>query len=99
MRPDGGQRAVDTRDVVVEGDTGRREEAAAGGDFQFVVVRGRPTVFAVRLDHRERHPTVLHLAIRPAQCAEQVGPTNLEPDEIIGVVRHAHLIGFGVAHT
>ncbi len=29
---------------------------------------------------------------------EQIRPSDLEPDEIVGVVHHAHLVGLGVAH-
>src|SRR6185503_17737672 len=35
---------------------------------------------------------------RPGR-AQPVGPADLEPDEIVGVVDHAHLVGFGIANT
>ena len=42
-------------------------------------------------------PAMLHLAIAPAERPQQVGARHLEPHEVVRVVDHAHLIGFGVA--
>ena len=30
---------------------------------------------------------------------QKIRPADLEPDEIVGVVDHTHLIGFGVSHA
>src|SRR5262249_32532780 len=60
-----------------------------------VVPRG-PVVVAVRLDHRQRDASVLHLPIAPAERAEQIRPANLEPHEVVRVVDDPHLVGLGV---
>ena len=45
------------------------------------------------------HAVFLHLAVGPAERPQQVGTRHLEPDEVVGIVDDAHLIGFGVADT
>src|SRR5258705_4373285 len=49
-------------------------------------------------DDRQLHAINLHLAIALAGIAQPVGATDLEPDEVVGVVHHAHPVGFGIAH-
>ena len=39
------------------------------------------------------------LCVRLANRANEVRPPNLTPDQVIGMVHHAHLVGFCVAHT
>ena len=41
----------------------------------------------------------LHVAIGKSQLAHKVDASDFEPDEVIGVVDHTHLVGFRVAHT
>ena len=56
-------------------------------------------ILTLRLDHRQAHALGLELSISQPGLAQQIGPSHLEPDEIVRVVDHAHLIRFGVTHT
>ena len=38
-----------------------------------------------------------HLAVAPAGVPQPFGAGHLEPDEVVGVVHHAHPIGLGIA--
>jgi hypothetical protein len=48
--------------------------------------------------HRQKNtvPAFHILVIKPKRFAK-VGPCNLHPDQVIGMVDHPHLIGFGIA--
>ena len=83
--------------LVAELHPHRRQQPSLRPDLQLVVVPRRPAILAVRLDHRQRHARVFHLAIAPAERPQQVGARHLEPDEVVRVVDDAHLVGFGVA--
>ena len=76
----------------------RRQHPSFRPDLDLVVVPRRPLILAMGFDHRQRNAGELHLAVAPAERAQQVGAPHLEPDEIVRVVDHAHFIGFGVAH-
>jgi hypothetical protein len=52
--------------------------------------------FAGGLDHREEKSLLFERPIGPAAVAEEVGPADFEPDEIVRVVDDAHLIGLRV---
>ena len=41
---------------------------------------------------------LLHPLVFDTQRANQLHAAHLEPDEIVGVVDHTHLVGFGIAH-
>ena len=40
----------------------------------------------------------LQLTVGQAQGAQQFHAANLKPDQVVGIVDDAHLIGFGIAH-
>jgi hypothetical protein len=42
---------------------------------------------------------LLHVAIAEAERAQQLDAADLEPDDEVRVVDHAHLVGLGVAHA
>ena len=66
-------------------------------DQHFVVVAKRHDVAAPDLDDDEQRATLLDLAIRHAGRAAEVRPPDLEPHQVLGVMRDRHLIGLGVA--
>ena len=70
-----------------------------GADFHLIIVTCRPAVLAVRVDDRQQHAGLFHFPIGPAERAQQLGARDLEPDEVVGVVDDAHLIGLGVPHA
>ena len=97
----GGQhRAVGAPDrFVIKLHAHRRQLPRPRADLHLIVVARALPVFAVRFDHRQLDAVVFHLAVGPAGLAQPVGAANLEPDQIVRVVDHAHLVGFGVAHA
>ena len=99
VRPVASDRSSRPHDLVRELHPHGRQHAARRSDLDLVVVARRLAVLAVRLDDRQREPRLLHLAIAPAERAQQVGARHLEPDEVVRVVDDAHLVGFGVAHA
>jgi hypothetical protein len=66
---------------------------------QEVVIASRRTVANPHVDHREPHPLRLQIPIADPELAHVVRPGCLAPNEIMGVVGHPHLIGFGVADS
>src|SRR5689334_8237861 len=74
------------------------------GDLSFyedvVVVASGSDIAAVRLgDSDECLLFAFQLAIAEAAVAAIIGAADLHPHEIVRIVDHAHLIGFGVANT
>src|SRR5207245_4697541 len=64
-----------------------------------VIVAHRGLVAAAGIDHGYKASIALfHIAIGKAELAEQFNASDLEPDEMIGMINHAHLIGLGVAN-
>src|SRR5437879_1214346 len=64
-----------------------------------VIVTGRSLVPAARVDHRNEAVVVLfHVLVRETQLPEQFHSPDFEPDEMIGMIDHSHLIGLGIAH-
>ena len=53
----------------------------------------------MRLDDGQLKARVFHLAIGPAELSQQIRPAHLEPDEVVGVVHHAHLVGLRITHA
>src|SRR5512146_2584277 len=65
-----------------------------------VIIESRSLVAAARIGHcDEATVMLLHVTIRKAKLPQQFHAANLKPDEVIGVVHHTHLVGFGVAHA
>ena len=60
---------------------------------------GRPAVGQGKGDTRQNAAVVfLHVVIGKAQRAQHLDAANLKPDQVVGVVDDAHLVGFGIAH-
>src|SRR5688500_17288116 len=52
-----------------------------------------------RLRYRKRGAAPLELRIRETERADVIRSSDLAPYEVLGVVHHAHLIGFRVPHA
>ncbi len=52
-----------------------------------------------RLNHRESDVLALELGIRSAQSTNELCSPDLAPDQIVRVIHHLHLIGFGVPYS
>src|SRR5439155_11315155 len=87
----------DPHDLVSELQPNRGDQHAGRPHLDLVVVPRRRAVGALRFDHRQREPLALHLTIAPSVRAQQIGAADFEPDEIVGVVGHTHLVGIGIA--
>src|SRR2546427_6476510 len=83
-------------DRVAEGDAPGRELAHPAADPHQVVVAGGGAVADVDLGDGEVDALLLELLVGQPRLAHQLGPGPVEPDEIVGVVDHAHLVGFGI---
>lgn len=54
----------------------------------------------MRVHHREKDAVFhLHIPVANARGAAEFGPSDLHPDEVIRIVDHAHLVGFGIPHA
>ena len=54
---------------------------------------------AGELGDGESDPHSLDVGVAHTACADEVGATDLAPDEIVGVVNNAHLVGLGVSYA
>src|SRR5579863_7894409 len=69
-------------------------------DQDLVVVAGGRFVAAGYVDHRQNASVIgLETAVREADGAQQFHTAQLKPDQVVGVVDDAHLIGLGVAEA
>lgn len=74
------------------------EDAGADGE-EFVVASG---MVVAAVDVRDDHVGVvfeLHALVVEAEGAHEFDAADFEPDEEVGMVDNAHLIGFGVTHA
>src|ERR1017187_4860746 len=66
-------------------------------DDLVMIVRGSP-VAAVGIDYGDEAAVfALHILIVEAELAEEFHTSHFKPDEMIGVIEDAHLVGFGIA--
>lgn len=84
--------------LIVEGD----KAAADVGDFReddHLIVKARRThVTAVRLRDRQKDAVFnFHFAVTKADRLAVFHASHFHPDQVVGVVNHAHLIGLGVS--
>src|SRR5712692_3613043 len=85
---------------VAEVDSAGAHGGHARADTQHVVIPRRPMVTALRFgDHDVAIVLKLHLFVGRAHLTDGLDAPDLEPDEIMGVIYDAKLVGFGVAHA
>src|SRR5579872_6629290 len=64
-----------------------------------IVIACRSLVAATRVDHGDAAAVVLlHVAVRKTELPQQFYPPDFEPDKVIRMIDHTHLVGLGVAH-
>src|ERR1039458_8682665 len=69
-------------------------------DDDFLVEPRRRGVAAARLGYRQENAILqLHLLVLEAARFAVLHAADLHPHQVIGVVNHAHLVGFGIAHA
>ena len=78
----------------------RCESVSAGSNRKQVVESRGPLVAAGGLgDHDEAIVLDFHLFVFKAQLVAKLDAARFKPDQMIGVMRDAHLIGFRVSHS
>ncbi|PYP57688.1 MAG: hypothetical protein DMD44_09630 [Gemmatimonadetes bacterium] len=85
-----------TIDGIAEGDASRLHLADPAAHPDQIVVARRRAEADIDLGHREVHALLLQLFVGDPGLAHQLGAGAIEPDQVVGVVDHAHLIGLGV---
>lgn len=71
-----------------------------GGDFDFIVIARGAQIAAIDLGDREENAVIaLEIFVAETVGAAVIDAGNFHPDEIVGVVDDAHLIGFRIAHA
>ena len=88
------------QDAIRKFEHGAAQHGGAGLDENDVVVARGGAIAATGLDDRE-NALMLHFErlVAEAEGAENFNAAQLEPDQVVGVVDDAHLIGFRVAHA
>src|SRR6266540_3935103 len=81
---------------VAERHAAGREVAHPAAHAHEIVVERRPAEAQARLGHGQEDARLLHRAIGVAGDSQVLGARAIEPDEIVRVVHHAHLVGFGI---
>ena len=84
--------------LVSKGDAGSGQILDVGAHFEDIVIKGGFQEPGFGLDHRQAQTPALELLVGLAQSAKQVRASDLEPREIVAVVRDSHLVRFGVAY-
>src|SRR5258708_12679429 len=71
-----------------------------GSNDYFIVVTSGSLVAAPRIDDGDETLLILlHFSIRKSKVPQQFHPAHFEPDEIVRVIDHSHLITLYVTHT
>src|SRR4029077_14133691 len=83
-------------DGIPERDAPRRELTHPATHVDQVVVPRRAPVAHAHVGHGEIDTLLLELLVRETRLAHQLRSGAIEPDQVVGVINHAHLVGFGV---
>jgi len=87
-------------DAIGEFEDRAAQQGGTAFDQNLVVIAGRGAIAAGDFDHRENAAVLLfQLAVREAEGAEQFDAADFEPDEVVGIVDDAHLVGLCVADS
>jgi hypothetical protein len=85
-------------DSVAEAENGAARLRDVGADDQFVVVAGGRLVACDGLYNGDAAAFfLLHGFVGEAELAHVFDAADFKPDQIVGMVDDAHLVGFGVA--
>src|SRR5208337_1390820 len=64
----------------------------------FVIIMHGSLVAALGIDYGDEAAVfTLHIFVAEAELAQEFYPSHLKPDEVIGVIDDAHLVGLGIA--
>ena len=94
----GGNATAFDRHDVVEGDEAAADVGYMRGDDHMVVKAGRADIAAMRLGYGEKYAVFdFHFAVAETDRLAVFHAGHFHPDQIVGVIDDAHLIGFGIA--
>ncbi len=99
-RPPFSQDCVTALDLVRKLDDAALDAAQCSFHENLIVVTGRSQIAAVCL--RDAQICLLfafEVPITESALAAEIGAPHFHPDKVVGVIHHAHLIGFGVAYA
>lgn len=91
--------AIGTHHAVGEYKSARTRGHQRGVYANGIVVTGRGMKAHGDIGNRQLHAFAFEFGVRLSQCANKVGTTELTPYEVVGMIHHAHLVGFGVSHA
>jgi len=95
-----GKKVVTSFDSIVELDDAALDPAEFGFDDDFVVIASGSEIPAIRLCYCEEGLFLpFEIPVAEAAFPAEIAAAGLHPDEIVCVIDHSHLIGFGVSHT
>src|SRR5438876_1879669 len=83
-------------DRVAQRHASGRELAHPATDLYQVVVPGGGPVTHADFGDGEEDALLLELFVGQPRLAHQLGAGAIEPDQVVGVVDHAHLVGLGI---
>lgn len=67
-------------------------------DDQIVFIAGRRQIPAISFgDYHIQSGLLLHIAIRESAVNAELAAADFKPDQVIGVIGDAHLVGFSVS--
>src|SRR6184192_759488 len=94
----GGEQLARRRPVhrIPEGHPPGRELAHPAAYEHEIVVAGSGPVTDADGGNGEEDALLLELFVGQPRLAHQLGAGAIEPDQVVGVVDHAHLVGFGI---
>src|SRR5215471_13986932 len=91
-----GKKVVTALDSIVE----LVDAAEFGFDGDFIVIASGREIPAICLSHCEEGLFLpFEIPIAEAAFPAEIAAAGLHPDEVVRVIDHSHLIGFGVSHT
>jgi len=61
-----------------------------------IIIPGGLAIADRNVTHCKAEPVDLEIAITHAAPAKVLGASNVQPDQVPGVVHHSHLVGLGV---
>src|SRR5438093_12966374 len=94
------QDCVTALDLVGKLDDAALEAAQCSFHENLIVVTGRSQIAAVCLgDAQICLLFAFKVSITESALAAEIAAPHFHPDKVIGVIHHAHLIGFGVAYA
>ena len=85
-------------DGIAEYDPARGNLADPTAHPERVIVAGRLAIADAHLTDHEAEPGRFQLAIAEPRPPQILAPRDIEPHQIAGVIRHAHLVDLGVVH-